>query len=98
MDRPSVWQASLSVKRSTVPGAGLGVFLTRDSSPVKAGTVLTVYGDSFAEVDHLGTDKTKILPVRPCIDLPLLGAVPWLWRRCRLVSAHPCTWPLGPPP
>lgn len=54
------------------------MFLTRDSSPVKAGTVLTVYGDSFAEVDHLGTNKTEILPVRPCSELSLLGAAPWL--------------------
>lgn len=46
-------QAFLEIRQSSIPGAGLGVFLS-SSSPIREGTVLTVYGGKDVPADQVG--------------------------------------------
>jgi hypothetical protein len=50
---PPFCQAVLVIKTSSVPGGGLGVYLSEDSASVPPGTVLTTYGGKMVRLREI---------------------------------------------
>lgn len=68
-------QAWLEIRASSIPDAGLGVFLSSESEPVPAGTLLTIYGDRNVHTADLEDNEYGMYnPQRP--DRSRLGS-PW---------------------
>jgi hypothetical protein len=68
-------QAWLEVRESSIPGAGLGLFLSSDSTPVAKDTILTVYGGRTMPA-VLVEDKMYALGIEGRRDITRVGE-PW---------------------
>jgi hypothetical protein len=78
-------QFALEVRPSTIPGAGLGLFLANGSGPLPAHTTITVYGDETLSMDDVWDTPLRIYMMRhprqkgQCrIGRPWSGPVPGL--------------------